>query len=173
MTYEMITPLRPATHDDAVCEAVLPNGKQCHFAAEDGKRHCRKHRHLEKSNFDYAVGAELPNIPDSQLYDLTAETRLLKRLVAGRAALLTDSDSLIIYSGHVADLVSRVHKLTEGSLKLEKEKGDLISRTEALALVGTLMQIVADEVDDTNILDNIYHRLEELIGQTDNTLVSP
>jgi hypothetical protein len=169
VTYEMITPMRPASHDDVQCEAVLPNGKRCHFAAEDNFQHCRKHRHLNKSSYEYAIGITTPNIPRGQLFDLTAETTLLKRILAARAQMINDPDSLIIYSGHIADLISKVQKLTEGALKLEQDKHNLIPRTEALQLVGTLMQIVADEVQDINILDKIYQRLDDLIGSLDAT----
>ena len=81
--------------------------------------------------------------------------------------MITDPDSLIVYSGHIADLISKVHKLTEGALKLEQDKHNLIPRTEALQLVGTLMQIVADEVKEIEVLDRIYQRLEILIESLD------
>jgi len=156
--------MRPASLDDIQCEAVLANGKRCHFAVEDDQQYCRKHR---RTNFEYAIGTTTPNIPRGQLFDLTAETTLLKRILAARAQMLTDSDSLIVYSGHIADLISKVQKLTEGALKLEHDKRNLIPRAEALKLIGTLMQIVADEVQDIAILDKIYQRLEDLIESID------
>ena len=160
--------MRPATHEDVQCEAVLPTGKRCHFAVEeDNSQYCRKHRHLRPNGYEYALATTVPNIPRGQLFDLTAETKLIKQLIAARAQLISDPDSLIVYSGHLSDLIIKSQKLVEGALKLEQDKHNLIPRGEVLNLVGTLMQIVADEVKDVTTLDKIYQRLEELIEQMD------
>ena len=107
----------------------------------------------------------LPKIPRSALFDLTAEVELLKRLIAARTEMLKDQDSIIIYSGHIADLITRLQKLMDGAIKLEQAKGNLISREVAMSLIGNIMNAVADVVKDIEQLDAIHERIEALLEE--------
>lgn len=160
--YALIEPLKPATHDDVQCTAVMRNGKQCHFAAEEGRLYCRRHRELAPiKRFEYATAIQMPHIPRGQLFDLTAEVQVLKQLIAARLELIKDSDGVIVYSGHIADLMTRLQKLIDGALKLEQARGELLPKSAALALIGSIMGIIADEVNDTDVLDRIRDRIAE------------
>lgn len=156
--------MRPATADDIQCLAVTNTGKQCPFCAEEDSDYCRRHLHLSsKKRFEYAAATPLPRIPKSALFDLTPEVQLLKQLIAARTEMLTDPDSLIIYSGHISDLISKLQKLMDGAIKLEVAKGNLLSRTAAMALIGKIMNAVADVVTDIDQLDQIHEKINELI----------
>lgn len=159
--YALTTPLRRAATEDNQCQAVLRNGKKCPFQAEDESDFCSRHR--QNAQHRYAIAAELPQIPAGALLDLTAEVDLLKRLIGARAALLKDSDSIILYSGHIADLITRAQKLVDGAVKLEQAKGNLLPRATAMALIGNIINIVADVVQDVDVLDEIHERIEALL----------
>ena len=161
MTFCLTTPLRRASADDLQCQAVQTDGKPCPFAAEEDSNYCRRHQH--KQRHSYAVTAVIPKVPRSALFDLTAEVELLKRLIAARAELLKDADSVVIYSGHIADLITRLQKLMDGAIKLEQAKGNLLSRSAAMALIGNIMNAVADVVTDIEQLDKIHQRIEALL----------
>ena len=160
--YSLLEPLRPASHDDVQCAATLKNGKQCHFAAEDGQIYCRRHRELTPvRRFEYATAMQMPHIPKGQLFDLTAEVRLLKQLIASRVEQLRDADGVLLYSGHIADLMTRLQKLIDGALKLELARGELLPKAAALDLIKDIMDIVADVVIDQSLLDLIQEKIEE------------
>ena len=165
MTYGLATPMRRAAHDDVCCKAALPSGKQCTYVAEDGQEYCRKHRHLDRNNhYQYKTVVNLPSIPRSQLFDLTAEVDLLKRLIALRAQMLTDEDSVLLYSGHVASLLQQLQKLIDGAIKLEQAKQELLPRTVAMQLIGSIMDAVADVVQSPEILDQIHGKIEQILS---------
>lgn len=163
--FALIDPLRPASHEDVQCTAVMRNGKRCHFAAEDGQLYCRRHRELAPvKRFEYATAVQMPRIPRGQLFDLTAEVQVLKQLIAARLELIKDADGLIVYSGHIADLMTRLQKLIDGAVKLEQARGELLPKSAAMALIGSIMGIIADEVRDTDILDRIRDRIAEQLA---------
>jgi hypothetical protein len=162
--FALIQPLRPASHDDVQCEATLRNGKQCHFAAEEGTLHCRRHRPINgQRRLDYITAMEMPSVPPNQLFDLKAEIDLVKRLIAARARLIRDENTLVLYSGALADLVTRTQKLIDGAVKLEVDKGELLPKAKAMELISTVMSVIADVVKDTTIIDEIHERLTELL----------
>ncbi len=164
MTFCLASPMRPAAYDEVCCKAALPNGSQCHFVAEDGSEYCRKHRHLtQRTRFRYKTSTPLPRIPPSQLFDLTAEVELLKGLIAQRAQMLVDPDSVLLYSGHIAQLIAQMQKLMDGAIKLEQAKQNLLSRDAAMRLIGDIIDVVAAVVDDIDKIDQIHERIEQLL----------
>ena len=162
--YALIEPLRPATHDDVQCNATLRSGKQCKFAAEEGTMYCRRHRPLKgQARVNYATALTMPSIPANQLFDLRAEVDLLKRLIGARAGLIRDENTLVLYSGQLADMITRAQKLIDGAVKLETERGELLPKTKAMELIGTIMSIVADVVKDVTLIDEIHDKILELL----------
>lgn len=162
--YALIEPLRPATLDDVQCTAILRSGKQCHFAAVEGTTYCRRHAPLKgQARVNYATALAMPSIPVSQLFDLRAEIDLLKRLIGARAGLIRDENTLVLYSGQLADMITRAQKLIDGAVKLEVERGELLPKNKALELIGSIMTIVADVVKDVGLIDEIHDRILELL----------
>lgn len=162
--YALIEPLRPASLDDVQCVAILRSGKQCKFAAEEGATHCRRHRPLKgQARVNYATAMAMPSIPPSQLFDLRAEVDLLKRLIGARAGLIRDENTLVLYSGQLADMISRAQKLIDGAVRLETERGELLPKAKALELIGNVMSVVADVVKDVALIDEIHDRILDLL----------
>jgi hypothetical protein len=162
--FALIEPMRPAAIGDIQCSAALRTGKQCHYAAEDGELYCRKHRELSPhKRFEYATAMHMPTIPRSEIFSLTEEVRLLKQLIAARVGRITDENSLILTAGPVADMLTKLQKLVDAAVKLETAKGELISREAAMALIASIMTVVADVVVDVDLIDQIHDRMQELL----------
>ena len=163
--FHLAAPMRPASLDDVRCSALLKTGKQCHYAAEDGEIFCRKHREMSPhKRFEYATALSMPTVPRAQALNLIEEIRLLKQLIAARVSRITDENSLILTAGPVADMIAKLHKLVESAVRLETAKGELISRDAAKALIASIMNIVADVVDDVDVIDTINDRIQDVLA---------
>lgn len=161
--------MRPASLDDVRCSASLKTGKQCHYAAEDGEIFCRKHREMTPhERFEYATAMSMPTVPRAQALSLIEEIRLLKQLIAARVARITDENSLILTAGPVADMIAKLHKLVESAIRLETAKGELISREAAKSLISRIMNIVADVVEDVDLIDKINDRIQDVLAGSED-----
>lgn len=166
----LAAPLRKAGPGEVPCAGVMRNGIRCTFAPEEGDIYCRRCRTVKpRTRYEYHLATSAPQVPHSAVFDLTEESRLLKRLIAARAAQVKDDNSLILAAGPISDMVLKLQKLVIAAADLEEKKGELISREAAMRLIGNIMSIVADEVQDVEILERINDRILDTLANPGET----
>lgn len=164
--FALAEPRRLAEVGEEPCLQVLRDGRRCPYAPASGDIYCRAHtREGPQKRFEYALALSAPRVAGKDVFDLTAEVRLLKQLIQARLALVKDDNSLILAAGPVGELVAKVQKLVTAAVHLEEKKGELLSRERAMALIGHIMNIVADVVKDADIIEQINEKILEYLAE--------
>ncbi len=148
------------------------NRGPCGKPARPGSNLCRLHTKDESLVAAYRISD--PDLQDSvtwhakaSLLDISQQIVLLRSLVERRLNMADggEADKIAAYN-FVATQLSALTKMTETMVKLAKESGELMDRSEVESFVDSIVGIVADELTGINnyeqTIDSIVTRIEEL-----------
>jgi len=153
------------------CQAESKSGP-CGNPARPGSNYCRIHTKDESLAAAYRIAD--PDLQDSvqwharaSLLDISQQIVLLRSLVERRLNMAdgSDADKIAAYN-FVATQLQALTKMTESMVKLAKESGELMDRSEVESFVDAIVGIVSDElagIENSNlIIDQIVSRIEEI-----------
>jgi hypothetical protein len=141
------------------CEFELSNGSQCGNRRVEGVTRCPLHganKQLQKaenasmrvynlSKFKARVG----QLTDHQkLKSLNEEIALLRMMLETRWNACDEAHDLVINSGPIADLIMKIEKVVSSCNRLEGQLGNLLDKAAVKNLAATLMQIIADKINE-------------------------
>lgn len=154
--------------DPERCQGIIAHG-QCDHKAIPGKQFCAVHisstlRHEErKSQRNYRIAkyqARLEEFADnSQVKSLREEIGLLRMLMEEQMNSCQSQTDLLIASSKISDLVLKIEKVVTSCHRLEKSTGALLDKSAAIQLTSTFVQIIAEEVNDTEVVERISNRM--------------
>jgi len=152
------TPLQRVTSEDDPnrCQAVGSNG-QCSFIRVPGSDYCTIHggAGTQKKNQrdglnNYRIQqfqARLMELGNSDgIKSLRDEIAILRMLVEERMKTCNTGNDLILHSGPISDLITRIEKCVSSCHKLEGSMGQLVDKQAILHFATKIVDIVADEV---------------------------
>lgn len=153
----------------------MQNEGQCKFLAVEGQKYCPCHGGInaamkveKKKIHDYrlqAWQARLDEFSESdQVKNLRGEIGVLRILIETIFQQCQTPTDLMIYSGKIGDLVTRIEKLTVSCDRFETKVGMLLDKTKALALAGKIVEIIAKEVTDAEAIDRISNGIITVIA---------
>jgi hypothetical protein len=87
---------------------------------------------------------------------------LCKTLELTVARCQTDQE-LVLKSGPISDLTCKLSKLITESQQMSMRLGQVMNRTEAMAMAQSIVTIIGEEVQDSVVLERIISRIEELM----------
>lgn len=153
------------------CKAETSRGP-CNKPVKGGSAYCRLH--TKDENLATAYRLSDPDLQDSvqwhakaSLLDISQQIVLLRGLVERRLNMADDSDAdKIAAYNFVAIQLLNLTKMTETMVKLAKESGELMERSDVETVVDGILTIVSDELktvpDYEVIVDRIVSRIEEI-----------
>lgn len=163
------------------CKAETSRGP-CNNPVKAGSAYCRQH--TRDANLATAYRLSDPKLQDAVQYhakasllDISQQIVLLRGLVERRLNLAGDSNAEKVNAYQfVATQLQALTKMTETLVKLGKESGDLMPKSDVEALVDSVLDIVTDELSKVEgfeeVIDKIVSRVSELENQ-DGTQESP
>jgi len=133
-----------------------------------GANHCARHggnmanpkeKHLRNyrlTKWKNRVG----ELADSQgIKSLREEVGILRIIMEEMLNQCEDATDLLLYSSRMADLVMKIEKVVISCDKMESKMGMLLSRESVLQLAGEFVSIIADQVDDMEVIDAISMKM--------------
>lgn|SRR5262245_6873808 len=168
---------RVAENDPLRCQSSGQYG-QCPYRAVEGSKYCARHssdndelakkkaslRNYRLGQYQARVG-EFAN--SDAVKSLREEIGILRMTLEHVIAQAKTPVELVIYSGKVTDLIIRIEKLVTSCHRLEMASGDLLDKTKALQLAGSIVEIVGRYVKDGETMDLISNEI--LISFTSTT----
>ena len=140
----------------------------CPFKKMPGANHCARHggnmanpkeKHLRNyrlTKWKNRVG----ELADSQgIKSLREEVGILRIIMEEMLNQCEDATDLLLYSSRMADLVMKIEKVVVSCDKMESKMGMLLSRESVLQLAGEFVSIIADQVDDMEVIDAISMKM--------------
>lgn len=158
--------------DPERCPSVTSLG-QCRFKVLPGRKTCSIHVGSSslvssgESKRNYRIAkwqARMEEFADNpQLKSLREEIGLLRILLEEVINSCTDKDKLIINSNKIADLVTRIEKLVKSCHSLEKSTGTLLDKAAASQLMGRVLTIITNYIEDKEIIGRIADEIVKAI----------
>lgn len=154
------------------CEFELTNGKQCGNKRVEGVTRCPLHganmqlasqEHESKRVYRLAkFKARVGQLADhKKLKSLHEEIAILRMMLEERWNRIEDGHELVIQSGPIAELVMKIEKVVSSCNRLEGQLGNLLDKAAVKNLATTLMQVLADKLNEFADANGIE---PELIG---------
>ncbi len=166
--------IQRTTEDDPNrCQHIIPKRGQCPNKAYRNGR-CLAHgdnikTEDRKAAQQYRLGKWQARMLDFKthptLKTLQDEIGILRILLEETVSRCTDATELTLASAQISDLIAKIEKTVISCHKLDKDLGNMISKTEALNMSDVIIEIVTKHVTDSKTLEAIA---EELYDKTGN-----
>lgn len=153
------------------CQANTSRGP-CSNPAKEGSTYCR--HHSRDANLATAYRLVNPDLKASverhakgSLLDISQQLVLMRGIIERRLNMAEDTpaDQIAAYN-FVAQQLANLTKMTEIKVKLAKDSGELMERSEVEAYVDSVIDIVAEEIHGVpefeKVIDRIVTRIEEI-----------
>ena len=160
--------------DPRRCTSVTAKG-QCLLIKDEGSNYCRLHRgagvvaapkralnnyRIEKFNGRLA---ELVN--SGGIKSLRDEIAILRMLIEERMNFCKDSHDLILASGPISDLATRLEKLVTSCHKLEGSMGELMDKQALMHFATRVVDIITEEIQNDILIERISDRIIAAMGE--------
>lgn len=157
------------------CQGVSPKG-QCINKAAENSTFCYAHggnkaveAAKKKEMFNYRLNkfkdrAEQFNSSD-HVYNLKDEVAVLRIMLEEKWNAITDTQELLLRSGPLSDLITKITVVVEKCERLDNKLGNLLDKSKVMQLAQEIVEIIASEVDDPKVLDEITTRISQSLEQ--------
>ena len=120
----------------------------------EGLRNYRLNRYKQRAN-------EL--VESEKLKDLRDEVAILRILLEERFNACEDTATLILHSGTISDLILKINQLVTSCHKLDLQLGDMLDREVVMEMADKIIELISEEVNDSEALDRISESLTEIL----------
>lgn len=154
------------------CKADTNRGP-CNSPVKPGSAYCRQH--TRDANLATAYRLSDPALAEAaqfhakaSLLDISEQIVLMRSLIERRLNMAGDSPAEQITAfNFVAAQLANLTKMTETLVKLGKESGDLMSKSDVEAYVDSIVDIVLTEINDVPNFEERVDRINTRISELD------
>ncbi len=93
------------------------------------------------------------------ILSLRDEIGILRMLIEHKIEHCDNSHDLLLVAGPLSDLLMKVEKIATSCSRLDMKLGKLLDKGRVLHFAQTIVQIVSDEIEDSEILEKISTRI--------------
>ena len=94
-----------------------------------------------------------------EITSLRDEIGVLRLLLSEKIERCTDLDDLLTMSAPISELIMKIEKIVKSCHQLETKMGFLLDKTTVLSFAAEVTQIVAEEVQDPDVVERVSERL--------------
>ena len=157
------------------CQGVAANG-QCQHVAVPTSKFCPLHggnKALESARKADARMYQLAKwqakmgqfLNTDKIKTLNEEIALARMTLQAIIEKCDDETSLILASGRIADLVTRIEKLVTSMHRIEKASGQLLGKGSILQIAGEIVNIIDAEIEDKSKVSKIANQIAKKIAE--------
>lgn len=156
------------------CQGVGQHG-QCPFKRTPPSKFCPRHggNKAAESAAKEAIRnyqltkykARIDQFADNpKVKDLREEIAILRMCLETVVNRCNDANDLMLSSNKISDLVMKIDKIVVSCHKLEASTGQLLDRQAALNFASEIVKIVANHVEDSEIVATISEEILQALG---------
>jgi hypothetical protein len=173
---EIKTPIRCEEDDPNRCQASTPRG-QCKFLAQENQAYCTYHLdpnktenanlyEFNRTEFHSKFSARINQFrKHERTRDISEEIGVLRVILERTLTRCTDDYELILQAPNIQELIDKIEKLIQSSIKIDKYIGELLSKQQVLQIAQELVNVVAEEVQSEDTIRKIAKRFEEIVNR--------
>lgn len=147
---------------------------QCQYKKIEHSDYCPLHArrgHLanqkrEERNYNLTkYRAKVQGFADNpKVKSLREEVGILRLLLETTINRCTTDSQLLIYSGKISELVTKIDKVVTSCNTIETKTGQLLDKSIIMTLVDSILQILLGHIEDADVLDAIAADILQLLG---------
>lgn len=99
---------------------------------------------------------------------LRSEVGILRLLIEQTMSQCKDTNDLMMYSSRISMMLGQCEKLVRSCERLEDRAGIMLDKAAAIAFAHKIVEIVAQEVTDPDVIDTISQRVITALGEVTN-----
>ena len=99
------------------------------------------------------------------LKSLRDEVGILRMIMEERLNRCTDTNDLILQSGPISDLVTKIEKVVSSCHKLEGSMGELLDKSAILQFASEIIDIVGTTVTDVDQIEEVGNKIMAAVGR--------
>jgi hypothetical protein len=156
---------RVAWDDPKRCQGTAKNG-QCPYESVGDTGFCMMHaqagrlklaeqkaiRNFQLSQWQARVNKFADN---DQIKSLREEIGIIRLLLENLMLLCRDENDLLLNTGKIADLVTRLEKLVGTCHRLELQNSELLSRSDLILLAQQIVNKISEHITDDQIMEKL------------------
>lgn len=96
---------------------------------------------------------------------LRNEVGILRLLIEQTMSQCKDTNDLMMYSSRISLMLGQCEKLVRSCERLEDRAGVMLDKAAAIAFAHRIVEVVAEEVTDPDVIDNISQRVIEALNE--------
>ncbi len=154
------------------CQRNHPTRGQCTNRALEGSTYCAAHggnkavnvatkKSLERYKIE-KFQATIDQVAEGESKSLADEIILLRLLIQERFNGIDTANDLILQTGPISNLISKVESIIQSAHKLEKSMGEHLSKTQLSTFAQCVVKAVTDELGD---LPDAKERISRIVTQ--------
>jgi hypothetical protein len=170
---------RVEANDPNRCQATNAHG-QCPYKSGEHSSYCSMHgdnkaaeAHRKKLLNMYHLSKWQNRVDEFSEHDnvksLRSEIGIARMVMETILNQCNDKSDLLLYSGRIMEMLTKIQGLIVSCHKLESNLGQLLDKASALNLASQIVTIVAEEINDPQVTDRISSRIAVTIGDSDAT----
>lgn len=158
------------------CQGMGTSG-QCQHVQVEGTKFCEMHggkrvaAHNEVAEAKMYMLAKwqtrLGQLADhSGLKSLNQEIALARMTLEAIIAKCEDEHALVMASGRIGDMLTRIEKLVVSAQRIEKATGQLLGKGAILQIAGEIVNIIDSNVTDKALVNKMANEIAAVITRT-------
>jgi len=105
------------------------------------------------------------NATDPAIKSLAMEIGILRMLASETLTRCNDGHDLLMYSGPISDMMTKIQRMVESLHKIDKEASGMLDHKALERFGHDLLDILVDEIEDANVIDRIGLKLGRAISK--------
>ena len=163
--------------DPERCQGMTPSG-QCMNKQVKGSQYCLAHggastlkSQQRESIYRFRVEKYQQRVGEISrspiIKSLREEIGVLRMLLEEKLNNCKNDNELILASGEISELVTKIDKLVNSCNSIELKLGILIDKQTLMGIVDQIVNVLSDQITDTTLLDKIASQILLIIESTE------
>lgn len=159
--------------DPARCQASNRT-EQCHFKAQEGSNYCPRHggnrgaaklRETTLNSYHLSKFRIRTQRHAGSVKDLSGEIGMLKSMLEVQWNRINTPAELVLASGPISTLITKIKELTDSALKLDLQLGKNLDRVQAMQLAEEIINAITTHVTDSEVVEAIANEILEIVSR--------
>lgn len=158
------------------CQGVHKKG-QCRYKATHPSTFCPMHGANHAINAEQAKAVRMYNLgkwqqtvddfaDDDEVKSLRGEIGITRMMLQEMMLRCKDSGQLVMFSGKIGELISKIERLVVSCNRLETHLGLSLDKGKVLELGAQMVEIISRYITDEDVLSSIGDDIITLIAQS-------
>ena len=156
------------------CNSMIYGQRQCTFRAVKEASNCVLHggKHvleaMKREDQLYNLREQYRNRIDEltdnkKHFTLNEEIGVLRMLLENIFKTVNTDNELLRNTSSISELITKIEKLVNSAMRAEKYIGGLLSRNQAIQMIQEIVDVMADEIKDPDLLNSIASKFEVIV----------